>query len=142
MISPLVCTVVCNSIYATTIFHNKTCAQTFFNKHKTFKKERKEKQMVQSLQTFVCICNGKRGNYIKSMESAYIQIVIECRMIEEPLQKYSRSTLDVLYSLIVSLSLKNKISHKKVFVVLFEDTNATLSVSLHTLSLFIYLSPS
>ena len=63
-------------------------------------------------------------------------------MIEEPLQKYSRSTLDVLYSLIVSLSLKNKISYKKVFVVLFEDTNATLSVSLHTLSLFIYLSPS
>ena len=63
-------------------------------------------------------------------------------MIEEPLQKYSRSTLDVLYSLIVSLSLKNKISHKKVFVVLFEDTNVTLSVSLHTLSVFVYLSPS
>ena len=47
------------------------------------------------------------------------------------------------YILSSSLSLfKNKISYKKVFVVLFEDTNATLSVSLHTLSLFVYLSPS
>ena len=78
------------------------------------------------------------AGWLKNPSKSTLEVPSMCHILIIP---YSKSTLDVLYSLIVSL-FKNKISHKKVFVVLFEDTNATLSVSLHILSLFVYISLS